>query len=81
MINEIIYDNTLVINNHIGMYLNITNVCLILFYYENAVLPSVSLHLRIQFWQVIPLGSLTLNNISVDGVTGTSTLFVSGIYN
>lgn len=63
------------------MYLNVTNVCLTLFYYENTVLPSVSLHLRIQFWQVIPLGSLTLNNISVDGVTGTSTLFVSGIYN
>lgn len=56
------------------------HVCLTLSNDVYLVLPSIRLHLRIQFWQVTPAGSLALNDISLDGITGTSTSSVSGIY-
>lgn len=56
------------------------HVCLTLSNDVYVVLPSIRLHLRIQFWQVTPAGSLALNDISLDGITGTSTSSVSGIY-
>lgn len=72
----------IIYSNFIGMVriILMLYVCLILFNDVYLVLFLIRFYFRIQFWQVIFVGSLVLNDIFLDGIMGILILFVLGIY-